>query len=389
MENLAINFVTEPAPALPHADFWRGKRVLITGHTGFKGSWLTLWLRQLGATVVGVALPPLTSPSLFVETGLSAGDGHVGTGEFCSHYVDITDYPALAAVVAQSEPDIIFHLAAQALVHESYRAPQATFAANVMGTVNLLEAVRHLPHAPSAVVCITTDKVYDNREWLYPYRENDALGGHDPYSASKAACEMVIHSYRASFLRNQGVALASARAGNVIGGGDWAAERLVPDLMRAWLRGESVLIRNPLAVRPWQHVLESLCAYLVLAERLCTTTSGVDGRNAYAGAWNFGPAASSQASVGEVIRRAQQHFSRAKVCYTAAPTDWHEAQILTLDTQRARHLLGILPRWHLPQTIARTCAWYQAHAEGQNARDLCLADLRAYTSGENASFSAS
>ena len=246
-------------PASPDPSFWRDRQVLVTGHTGFKGAWLCYWLARMGARVVGLALPPNTDPNLFSEAAIVSG--------VKSLVVDIRDLEATRSGVIRARPEIVFHLAAQPLVLRSYQAPVETFSTNVIGTAHVLESLRDLPGVKVAVM-ITTDKVYANREWVYPYREEDPLGGHDPYSASKAACEIVISSYRSSFLREQGVAVASARAGNVIGGGDWSADRLIPDIARAWERGDSVRIRRPNSVRPWQHVLEPLCGYLVLAERL-------------------------------------------------------------------------------------------------------------------------
>ncbi|MFY8051770.1 MAG: CDP-glucose 4,6-dehydratase, partial [Armatimonadaceae bacterium] len=261
--------------------FWNGKRVVITGHTGFKGSWLTLWLSQLGAKVTGIALEPCTTPSIFNEANIA---------ECCDHHVcDIRDAAKTASLIKAANPEIIFHLAAQPLVRLSYREPLETFASNVMGTANVLNALRECPDCRTAVM-ITTDKVYHNREWAWPYREDDTLGGHDPYSASKAACEIVINSFRQSFLNDAGVAVASVRAGNVIGGGDWSEDRLIPDAVRAWTSGQTLSIRRPDSVRPWQHVLEPLRGYIELAEKLHETPS-------LAGAYNFGPRTHMAATV--------------------------------------------------------------------------------------------
>jgi CDP-glucose 4,6-dehydratase len=272
----------------PDPHFWRGKRVLLTGHTGFKGAWLALWLQRLGAQVTGVALPPATEPNLFTLARVEQG---VET-----HFCDIRSAQALALRVRAARPEVVLHLAAQALVRPGYAAPLDTFATNVMGTAHLLDALRGLPEVRVAVV-VTTDKVYRNREWAYPYREDDQLGGHDPYSASKAATELVTASYRDSFLAAQGVAVATARAGNVIGGGDWAQDRLLPDAVRAWGAGETLHIRRPHATRPWQHVLEPLAAYLRLAQRLWEQPG-------LAGAYNFGPLPHEAASVKHVIELA-------------------------------------------------------------------------------------
>jgi CDP-glucose 4,6-dehydratase len=352
----------------PKADFWRGKRVLLTGHTGFKGAWLALWLRQLGAEVTGLALPPDTAPHLF---GLAQVDDAVR-----SHVCDIRDAPALAAHVRESRPEIVLHLAAQALVRASYRTPLDTFVTNTMGTAHLLEALRGL-RSVRAVVVVTTDKVYANRESHHAYGEGDALGGHDPYSASKAAAEIVVHSYRAAFLAEQGVAVATARAGNVIGGGDWAQDRLIPDAVRAWRAGRALEIRRPDAVRPWQHVLEPLAGYLRLAEQIWE-------KSTLAGAYNFGPDAAAAASVREVVRLAQSAFGQGEVQFVDGPTGPHEAGLLMLDNARARDVLGVRPVWDLATSVTQTMRWYRQLAEGGDARALCLADLAHYQAAANA-----
>ncbi len=348
--------------AMPDAGFWRGKRVLLTGHTGFKGSWLALWLQRMGADVTGLALAPATDPQLF-------GLARIGES-MASHVCDIRDAARLAARVRAARPEIVLHLAAQALVRAGYRAPVDTFAVNVMGTGHLLEALRGLAGV-RAVVVVTTDKVYQNREWLYPYREDDALGGHDPYSASKAAAELLVASYRDSFLAAEGVAVATARAGNVIGGGDWAEDRLIPDAVRAWGRGAVLDIRRPDAVRPWQHVLEPLAAYLVLAERLCRQPG-------LAGAYNFGPATAEAATVREVVQLAQAAYPASQVLWGEAEAGPHEAGWLALEVAKARSLLGVAPRWTLAQAVQRSLAWYRQQAEGADARALCGADIDAY-----------
>lgn len=343
--------------------FWAGKRVLLTGHTGFKGTWLALWLQQLGAEVTGLALAPATTPNLFtlarVESGLHA-----------SHRVDIRDAQAVAAIVRQTRPQIVLHLAAQALVRASYAEPLATWATNVQGTAHVLDALRGQSETRVAVV-VTTDKVYRNREWPWPYREDDALGGHDPYSASKAACELVAASYRSAFLKAQGVALATARAGNVIGGGDWATDRLIPDAVRAWGAGQELVIRHPQATRPWQHVLEPLAAYLRLAEHLWDAPQ-------LAGAYNFGPLPHEAATVEFVLKLASSAYPESVVSYQNNDSNPHEAGWLALETACARAALGVTPRWGLATAIERTMAWYRAQAAGQDARALCLADLHAF-----------
>ena len=346
----------------PAADFWSGRRVLLTGHTGFKGGWLALWLKRLGASVTGIALPPDTEPNLFQLA-------RVGEG-IDSHYCDIRDAAALAALVRAAQPEIVFHLAAQPLVRASYRQPIETFATNVMGTAHLLDSLRGLDGARVAVM-ITTDKVYGNAEWSYPYRENDPLGGHDPYSASKAASEIVIASYRDAFLAAQGLAVASARAGNVIGGGDWAEDRLIPDAVRSWQAGRPVEIRRPEAQRPWQHVLEPLTGYLTLAQRLWEQPQ-------VAGAYNFGPETAEAATVREVIEMARLTFSGGEARYGHEPTGPHEAHWLALEIAKARVELGVRPRWPLAEAVRRTMSWYRAQGDGGDARSLCEADIDAY-----------
>lgn len=347
----------------PDPAFWRGKRVLVTGHTGFKGSWLVLWLCRLGARVSGFALPAATSPSLNRLLPAEARVQADITG-------DVRDAAALADTVRTLRPEIVLHLAAQALVRTSYERPVDTLATNVMGTAHLLEALRGAD-ALRAVVIVTTDKVYRNLEWAYPYREDDALGGHDPYSASKAACEIVSACYRESFLAQRGVAVATARAGNVIGGGDWSEDRLIPDAVRAWRSGQPLRVRRPLAVRPWQHVLEPLAGYLRLAERLWAQPT-------LAGAYNFGPQTSEAATVGHVVALAAQAYGRGQWHCDEVAQGPHEAGWLALEVARARHVLGFGPRWTLPEAVQRTLHWYRRLEEGVSALALCQADIDAY-----------
>jgi CDP-glucose 4,6-dehydratase len=342
--------------------FWHGKRVLLTGHTGFKGAWLTQWLHQLGAEVTGLSLPPDTNPNLFTLAKVE---------ELCdSHYCDIRDPIATMSLIKATQPEIVFHLAAQPLVRASYKEPIETFATNVMGTVHVLEALRGLDSVRAAVM-VTTDKVYRNHESPRPFHEDDALGGHDPYSASKAGSELVIASYRDSFLTDQGVSVASARAGNVIGGGDWAQDRLIPDAIRAWQAGQPLSVRSPRAVRPWQHVLEPLSAYLIMAQNLWE-------RDSLAGSYNVGPESHSAATVQEVLELARSAYGAGELVFGDDTEGLHEAGWLSLDVAKARESLGIEPHWSLADAVNRTMAWYREQHAGQNARTLCQADISDY-----------
>lgn len=348
-------------------EFWRGKRVFLTGHTGFKGGWLTVWLADMGAEVHGYALPPSTTPNFFTAANLQARLAN-------NTIADIRDAAALTRAMQAADPDIVFHLAAQPLVRHSYTAPVETFAVNVMGTVNLLESVRHAPSV-KAVVNVTSDKCYENREWVWPYRENEAMGGGDPYSSSKGCAELVTAAYRHSFLEPAGVQLASARAGNVIGGGDWAADRLVPDFLRALDAGQNLAIRSPQATRSWQHVLEPLSGYLVLAERLFTEAHG------YAEAWNFGPEEDDARSVQWIIEY---------LCGRVPDTAWqrdaspqpHEANNLKLDSSKAKQQLGWRPRWNLPTALDMALAWHQAWRRGADMAAISLDQIHQYELAE-------
>jgi len=343
--------------------FWQGKRVFLTGHTGFKGSWLALWLGRLGAEVTGYALAPPTDPALFDLLDLQ--DRLV-----THHQADIRDAERLRQVVRETQPEIVFHLAAQPLVRASYRSPIETCETNILGTAYLLEALRELDSV-RAVVVVTSDKCYENREWLWPYRENEALGGHDPYSASKAAAEIVTAAYRRSFFDETGCAVATARAGNVIGGGDFAEDRLLPDLFRSQAAGEPLHLRYPEAVRPWQHVLEPLRGYLLLAERLWNV--GAD----YSGAWNFGPEESDIRTVRHVVESLAQHLPGLRWTQDDTPQP-HEAGLLRLDSSQARLRLAWQPVWRLDTALEATAEWYLAWQSGQDLRALTEAQLQRY-----------
>jgi CDP-glucose 4,6-dehydratase len=342
-------------------DFWSGRRVLLTGHTGFKGSWLSLWLQSLGARVTGFSNGVPTQPSLFdlaqVGAGVESLEG------------DVRDPAAVAAAVAGADPEVVIHMAAQPMVRRSFAEPRATYETNVMGTVNVLEAAR-LAAGVRVVVNVTSDKCYENREWDWGYREDEPMGGHDPYSSSKGAAEIVTSAYRRSFFGNpDGARLASARAGNVIGGGDWGEDRLVPDAMRAALAGESVAVRNPNSIRPWQHVVNPLSGYLVLAQALWDDP-------AQAGGWNFGPAEEDARTVGWLIERLAELWpERVEWTLDRGPHP-HEANYLKLDSSLARARLGWRPVAPLEQALAATANWYRELQAGADMRQVTLAQLR-------------
>lgn len=344
-------------------NFWNKRSVFVTGHTGFKGSWLSLWLTMLGAKVHGYSLPPPTTPSFYSETLLS-------DRLESSTFADIRDQSKLATTVRVAEPSVIIHLAAQPLVRESYKAPIETFTTNVLGTTNLLEAIRNV-EGIEAVIIVTTDKCYRNNEWVWSYRENDNLGGTDPYSSSKACAELVTAAYRDSFLAKAGVHVASVRAGNVIGGGDWSRDRLIPDILRALDADKKLYIRYPNAVRPWQHVLDPLDGYLKLAERL--VTSG----NEFAEAWNFGPEASDTKSVSWIME-----WFRNKIpdlCWELQDSEQpHEALLLKLDSSKAKMNLDWSQRWSLATGLEKTLAWHQSWREGLMMAEVSANQIRAY-----------
>lgn len=362
---------------------FKNRRVLVTGDTGFKGSWLCEWLLLEGADVYGIGLVPNTQPSLFEQLELANRIKHTE--------LDIRDADALQEFIARVDPEIVLHLAAQPLVRLSYEVPVETYMTNVMGTVHLLDAIRHhsatITH-PLSVVCVTTDKCYENKEWLHSYREEDPMGGHDPYSSSKGACEIAIQSYRKSYFSNPetcGVALASGRAGNVIGGGDWAKDRIIPDCIRALQQKEPIPVRNKIATRPWQHVLEPLGGYLLLAAELWR---GLNGQNALQAnfdytqlctAFNFGPDLHSNRPVGELVEETLKHWA-GKWSDQSDPNAPHEASLLNLATDKAHHMLGWSPRWNFSETIEHTVKWYLDVSCGNKSADHCTTrDLKRYT----------
>ena len=348
--------------------FWRSKRVFITGHTGFKGSWLSLWLQHLGAEVTGYSLAPPTSPSLFESASVAQG--------MTSVLGDIRDLPALQAAMRAARPEIVIHMAAQSLVRLSYDQPVETYATNVMGTVHVLESVRHTPGV-RAVVNVTTDKCYENREWVWGYRENERMGGFDPYSNSKGCAELVTSAYRSSFFSTEkhaqhGVALASVRAGNVIGGGDWAKDRLIPDIVTAFERSQPVLIRNPNATRPWQHVLEPLRGYLTLAEKLLAEGP------AFAEGWNFGPHSDDARGVEWIVAEMAKLWPSEATWQVDAGTHPHEANYLKLDISKAASQLGWRPTLRLHDALQLVIEWAQGRQTGTNVRELTLGQIARY-----------
>lgn len=350
-------------------EFWRGRPVLVTGHTGFKGSWLCLWLADLGAEVHGFSLAPPSSPSLFEAANVE--------NQLASHtHGDIRDLEALQRCMEEHRPHVVFHLAAQSLVRPSYQDPLGTLATNVMGTANLLQATRSLDEL-EAVISVTSDKCYENREWVWPYRENDPMGGHDPYSASKGCAELVTAAFRQSFWQEDNAPIASARAGNVIGGGDWGEDRLVPDFFRAIQAGEPITLRSPQAIRPWQHVLEPLSGYMLLAEKL-SSEKGI-----FAQAWNFGPNEQDCRPVEWLISALCQTIPESTYQVDASP-QVHEANLLKLDSSKAIAQLGWRPRWRLATTVEKTASWYRAWQEGQDMQQFSLEQIHSYQSSGSA-----
>ena len=347
--------------------FWKDKKVFLTGHTGFKGSWLSLWLSSLGARVKGYALEPPTSPSLFIEAQVA--------DRIESQIGDIRDLECLQKSMADFDPDILIHMAAQPLVRYSYNEPIETYEVNVVGTAKVLEAARRCSDL-KCVVSVTTDKCYENREWEWGYRENEPMGGHDPYSSSKGCAELVSSAYRRSFLQDQGIGLATARAGNVIGGGDWADDRLLPDILRSFEKAEPVVIRNPNTTRPWQHVLEPLSGYLTLAEKLYDDPSG------FADGWNFGPDDEDARPVNWILDRMVQKWQGASwlLDQNSHP---HEASFLKLDISKAKARLDWYPTWKIEQTLEKIVSWHKSWLNQEDMQQACLTEIDDYVKDMN------
>lgn len=354
---------------MPSPLFWNNKKVFITGHTGFKGSWLSMWLLSMGADVKGFSLSPPSSISLFEESYLAKA--------IDSEHGDIRDYESLLRSLKVFKPDIVLHLAAQSLVRKSYLSPRETYSTNVMGSLNIFEAVREIGGV-KVILNITSDKCYENKEWVWGYRENEPMGGFDPYSSSKACAEILTSSYRQSYFDsddypNHGVALASARAGNVIGGGDWAEDRLIPDILKAFQEQQAVLIRNPNAVRPWQHVLEPLSGYLLLAEKLYQ-----EGPK-HAEGWNFGPLSHNELCVQDIVSALANLWGKSAKWSIDDNKQVHEAHFLKLDCSKAKTQLGWSPKWDIQEVLKRIVDWHQAWMNGQEMFDYCLSEINDYT----------
>jgi CDP-glucose 4,6-dehydratase len=344
--------------------FWKGKKVFITGHTGFKGSWLSLWLQDMGAIVTGYALEPSSNPNLFTQAKVAKN--------MVSEIGDITDLKHISASMCAFDPEVLIHMAAQPLVRLSYQEPVLTYATNVMGTVNVLEAARNC-RSLRAIVSVTTDKCYENKEWAWGYRENEAMGGHDPYSSSKGCAELVTAAYRKSFFNdNNSAFLASARAGNVIGGGDWSSDRLIPDILKAFEKNELVIVRNPMATRPWQHVLEPLSGYLVLAQHLYE-----DGSNVAEG-WNFGPKDEDCKPVSWILDKMVTKWGKGASWKLDKNNNPHEAGYLKLDCSKAAMQLDWYPKWNLEDTLESIINWQQNYLAGKNSQDQCLLEIAKY-----------
>ena len=343
--------------------FWKGKRVFLTGHTGFKGSWLSLWLHKLGAEVKGYALAPESKPNLFEVANVSE--------VIASEIGDIRNLEQLRSSMGDFNPDILIHMAAQPLVRLSYKEPVETYETNVMGTVKVLEAARSCPNLKS-IVSVTTDKCYENKEWLWGYREDEAMGGYDPYSSSKGCAELVSSAYRRSFMQEKNIGLATARAGNVIGGGDWSDDRLIPDILSAFEKGDNVVIRNPKSTRPWQHVLEPLSGYLVLVQKL------YDNPLDYAEGWNFGPYDDDVKPVDWILNRMVEHWGYGAGWNFDEGNHPHEASYLKLDVSKAKAKLGWQPAWRLEATLERIVQWQQAWLQKKDMQGVCLEEIQDY-----------
>ena len=343
--------------------FWKDKKVFITGHTGFKGSWMSLWLQMLGAKVTGYSLEPNTDPSLFDIANVSSGMNSI--------IGDIRDASALQKALSEAKSEILIHMAAQPLVRYSYLNPVETYTTNVIGTVNVLEAARKA-NSVRAIVNVTTDKCYENKEWLWAYRENEPMGGYDPYSSSKGCVELVTSAYRQSYFNKMEVAIASGRAGNVIGGGDWARDRLVPDIMRSIEDGIPVKIRNPYSVRPWQHVLEPISGYLSLAEKLFIEGSSISG------GYNFGPNESDARPVQWIVEKIIKIWGRGAQWVIDEGEHLHEANYLKLDCSKAKHELGWAPRWSLLQALEKIVMWHKSVVKNINIKEVCINQITAY-----------
>ena len=346
------------------ADFWRGKRVFLTGHTGFKGSWLSLWLESLGSEVTGFSLAPPTTPNLFEVANVARG--------MTSYISDIRDLSSLQKAMQEAKPEIVIHMAAQPLVRKSYSDPVETYATNVMGTVNLLESVRQTPSV-KAVVVVTTDKCYENKEWPWGYRETEPMGGYDPYSSSKGCAELITSAYRRSFFQQHDIGVATARAGNVIGGGDWAEDRLVPDILKAFEENQVVSIRNPLATRPWQHVLEPLSGYLTLAEHLYAQGQ------AFSEGWNFGPNDDDARPVQWIVEQLANDWGKNASWQLDIGQHPHEANYLKLDTSKAKARLGWRPSWNLQTALQNIILWHRAWLGQEDMKKVCLSQILQYS----------
>ncbi len=348
------------------SSFWQNRKVLITGHTGFKGGWLSLWLQKIGCNVIGVSLDPPTSPNLYQQANIKHG--------MVSLRADIRNLTDIKTIFQEHQPEVVFHLAAQPLVRQSYIDPIETYQTNVMGTLNILESMRAIKSVRSAVM-VTTDKCYDNKEWVWGYRENEPMGGYDPYSSSKGCAELLIASYRHSYFSKQGsdnTAIATVRAGNVIGGGDWADDRLIPDIIRAFQKGSTVQIRNPNSVRPWQHVLEPLAGYLTLARKL------FDNGNQYAQAWNFGPSDNDVKPVQWIVEKMSDYWNGEALWAVDDGDHPHEANYLKLDCSKARSNLLWEPKWNLEYSLKKIIEWHKAAIQGEDLQKLSLTQIESY-----------